>query len=72
MAAITIAEDAMKLVFGQEGEPIDSILLVFTQFRVDGDRKMVNFHFGAVEELGQKFALSLSPAQKFFRKPFGV
>ena len=45
---LTVTENAVKLVFRQEGEPVDSILLVLAQFGFDLHRKYVLFNFATI------------------------
>ena len=48
---LTVTENAVKLVFCQEGEPIDSLLLIFAKFRFDLHRKYILFDLAAVQKL---------------------
>ena len=62
----------MKLVFGQECQPIHAILLVFPKLCLDLDRNMVRFYLTAVEKLCQELTLVISPFQKLFRETNGI
>ena len=48
---LTVTENAAKLVFCQEGKPIDSLLLVFAKFRFDLHRKYILLDLAAVQKL---------------------
>lgn len=41
----------MELIFGQEGEPADSIALILSQISLDVDRYTVLLGLAAVQEL---------------------
>jgi hypothetical protein len=57
---LTVAEQAVELILGEEGEPADSIALVLAKLDVDIDGDLVLLHLVAVEELGEKVALVLT------------
>jgi hypothetical protein len=58
----------MELIFGEEGEPIYAILLVFPKLCLDLNGNMVRFDLTAVEKLCQELALLISSLQKLFRE----
>jgi hypothetical protein len=58
----------MKLVLGQECEPIHAILLVLPKLCIDLDRNMVRVDLAAVEKLCQELTLFMSSLQKLFRE----
>jgi len=58
----------MELVLRQEGEPVDSFFLVFTQFRLDLYRKCVLFDFAAIQKLCQELTFFVPPSEKFLRE----
>ena len=58
----------MKLIFGEESEPIYAILLVFPKLCLDLNGNMVRFDLGAVEKLRQELTLLFSSLQKLFRE----
>jgi hypothetical protein len=58
----------MKLVFGEECEPIDAVLLVFSQFSLDFHGDVVCLDLTAVQELCQELPLFLSSLQEIFRE----
>lgn len=41
----TITEDTMQLIFGEEVQPINAVLLVLSEFSVNRDRDLKGFHF---------------------------
>jgi hypothetical protein len=47
----------MELIFGQEGEPIYAILLVFPKLCLDLNGNMIRFDLSAVEKLCQELTL---------------
>lgn len=58
----------MELIFGEEGEPIYAILLVFPKLCLDLNGNMVCFDLTAVKKLCQELALIFSSLQEFFRE----
>jgi hypothetical protein len=58
----------MELIFGEEGEPIYAILLVFPKLCLDLNGNMVRFDLTAVEKLCQELTLLTSSLQKLFRE----
>ena len=62
----------MKLVLRQEGEPVDSFLLVLAQFCLDLYREYVLFDLAAVQKLCQELAFLVPPPKEFLRETGGV
>ena len=60
----TVTENAMELVFGKEREPVDALLLVLAQFRLDRDRDAILLDFAAVKELHEELTLLLPTLEK--------
>ena len=46
---VTIAEDAMELIFGKEGKPIYTFLLILAKLCFDTDWERVLFYLASIE-----------------------
>jgi hypothetical protein len=58
----------MELVFGEECEPVNAILLVLPQLSLDFHGDVVRLDLTAVQKLCQELSLFLSSPQEFFRE----
>lgn len=67
-SVLTVTKDAVELVFREECEPVDSLLLVFPELSVDLDRNLVLLHFGSVQQLRKELPLLVPATEKVFRK----
>ena len=65
----TITENPVQLILGQEGKPIDTFLLILSQIGIYLHWDGVLFNLRSVEQLAEKFALSITAFEKFLRKP---
>ena len=59
----------MQLILGQEGEPVDAILLILPQFGVDLHRQLVLLDLRTVEKLTEELSFALSSLQQVVREP---
>lgn len=41
---LTVAEDTVQLIFGEEVQPIDTVLLVLSELGVNRDRDLIRLH----------------------------
>ena len=48
---LTITQTPMQLVLGQESHPIDTILLIRSEFSLDGYRDNIGLHLAIVKQL---------------------
>lgn len=65
---LTITKNAVQLVFRQESQPINTILLVFTQFCIDFDRYSILLDLRTVKQLTEELSLCLTTFEKVFGK----
>ena len=49
----------MQLVFVQESQPIDAILLIFAKICIDADGQSVSIQLGAIEKLFEEMPFFL-------------
>jgi hypothetical protein len=57
-ARLTIAQNTMQVVFGKEGQPVNAILLVLAEFRLNRYRNSIWFNFRSVKQLHQELTFS--------------
>lgn len=69
---LTVAEDTMQLILGQECQPIDTFLLVLPELCIDLDGNLVRLNFAAVEQLREELTLFFTLAKKILREVWWV
>lgn len=62
----------MQLELRQESEPINTILLIFTQFRVDLDWHSILLDFRTIKQLTEEFSFRFATFEEVFRETRGV
>jgi len=60
-----VAEDSVQAVLVEEGQPIDSVLLIGTQFRIDRNGHLIVLQFLRIEKLFQERTLLHLPLGQF-------
>jgi hypothetical protein len=58
----------VQLVLGQEGKPIDTVLLIFSEIGIYLHWDDVLFDLRSVEQLAEKFALCITALKEVLRK----
>ena len=59
-----ITEDTVQMVFSEEIEPVDTILLVRTQLSLDGDRQRERLDLLGIQELADECSLTISALEQ--------
>jgi hypothetical protein len=62
----------MKLVLGEEGQPVHTLLLIFTKFGLYRNRDIIFCDFATVKELCQEISLGFTFLEQFFRKAWWI
>jgi hypothetical protein len=62
----------VELVFGEESEPTNAILLVFPQLSLDVYGNVIRLNLTAVQKLCQELSFVLSSLQQFFREAWRI
>ena len=68
----TVAENAVELVLCKEGQPIDTVLLIFAQLGLDGDRDLVRLHLRTIQQLHEELALFLTPLEQLLGEAWWI
>ena len=68
----TVTKDTVQLVFGQEGKPVDTFLLVLPELCVDLDGDLVRLDFAAIEQLREELAFFFTLPKKILREVWWV
>jgi len=64
----TITKNPVQLILSQECQPVNTLLLVFAELRVDSHRYGVLFNFASIKKLGKELSLRFTPLQQLLRE----
>ncbi len=62
----------MQLILGKKSEPINSILLVPSQLRFNGNGDLVLLNLRSIQELREESTFLLASNEQFFREIWGI
>ena len=71
-ALLTVAKNAVKLILGKESQPVDTVLLILAQLRLDRNWNLVWLHLRTVQQLHEELALFLTPLEQLLGEAWWI
>jgi hypothetical protein len=60
ITGLTVTENTVELIFGQERQPAHTVLLILPQIGLDLDRDLVLFGLASIQQLHEEFSFLVS------------